>query len=526
MWRRQAWTAPNHRVLSNVTIWVWGIVLVVIAVGSVSGMLFFFGDDPKGSARLEAIRIASTVVVGTGGAAALLLAARRQRFAELDGTERRITELQTKAADQLGHEKAAVRLAGLHSLERLAQDHPSHRQAIVNIICAYLRMPFTPPGKRQSRRPIAGSLRRRREPAWARPNAATVDVVKDERQEEQEVRLTAQTLLAAHLAAPDRNKKGRPGNPKYWDHIGLELRGATLVDFDFGRCEVSSAIFDGARFVGDFADFRGANMAVASCQGATFEAPTVFEDCEISRASFARATFRKSVRFTRATLSAGADLPYIAFGKARFVGPAEFNGTRFADQASFAEAEFHGPLYFNDTDFEGGVRFDLLKARASAYFNDTRSAGDLSFERSSFESSSYFNGSLFEGEMISELADFGGPVYFNNSLFELGADFTAATFRESSYFNDSRFVLDARFETATFQGDAFFNKSEFAGAVSFDGARFDGQLHFADAGFLSDGAPLRGALFRSRPEKERLPAEHRGSVFRATRVGYFVIEED
>ena len=49
---------------------------------------------------------AGTLVIGTGGAVALLLTARRQRYTELalvhtdrDATERRITELYTKAAD-------------------------------------------------------------------------------------------------------------------------------------------------------------------------------------------------------------------------------------------------------------------------------------------------------------------------------------------------------------------------------------------------------------------------------------------
>jgi hypothetical protein len=36
-------------------------------------------------------------------------------------------------------------LTALYTLERLANDNPGHRQTIVNIICAYLRMPWTPP---------------------------------------------------------------------------------------------------------------------------------------------------------------------------------------------------------------------------------------------------------------------------------------------------------------------------------------------------------------------------------------------
>ena len=61
-----------------------------------------------------------------------------------------VTELYTKAVEQLGSDKAPVRLGGLYALERLAQDNPAQHQTIVNVICAYLRMPFsaTPPASK------------------------------------------------------------------------------------------------------------------------------------------------------------------------------------------------------------------------------------------------------------------------------------------------------------------------------------------------------------------------------------------
>ena len=107
--------------------------------------------------QIDAIRTGLSAAVGTGGAFALLLAFRRQRSTEVsavhtitDATERRVTELYTKAADQLGSDKAPVRLAGLYALERLAQDNPGQRQTIVNVICAYLQMPYTPAGAHPS----------------------------------------------------------------------------------------------------------------------------------------------------------------------------------------------------------------------------------------------------------------------------------------------------------------------------------------------------------------------------------------
>ena len=108
------------------------------------------GTD-QANARLDAIRTGLAAGAGAGAAVGLMLAFRRQHHQEIttalsdhDATERRITDLYTKAVEQLGNDKAPVRLGGLYALERLAQNNSEQRQTIVNVICAYLRMPFPP----------------------------------------------------------------------------------------------------------------------------------------------------------------------------------------------------------------------------------------------------------------------------------------------------------------------------------------------------------------------------------------------
>src|ERR1700722_15145163 len=53
------------------------------------------------------------------------------------------------AADQLGSDKpAAVRLAGVYAMAGLADDWEDNRQTCVDVLCAYLRMPYEPaPGE-------------------------------------------------------------------------------------------------------------------------------------------------------------------------------------------------------------------------------------------------------------------------------------------------------------------------------------------------------------------------------------------
>jgi hypothetical protein len=117
-------------------------VLITLAVGvaAVLWLLAQANQVPAGKDRAtltaDAVKTGATIALGTGGAAYLLLAYRRQRLEELDTRERRITELFTKAVEELGHEKAPVRLGALYSLERLAQNNPEHRQTVVDVVCA------------------------------------------------------------------------------------------------------------------------------------------------------------------------------------------------------------------------------------------------------------------------------------------------------------------------------------------------------------------------------------------------------
>ncbi|MEU6127933.1 pentapeptide repeat-containing protein [Saccharopolyspora sp. NPDC047091] len=242
-------------VLSNAAIVAWAIGLVLLGLISITALWALVSNTgPEAGTRLDAIRTAFSIVLGGGGAAGLLLTARKQRSTELDieikshdSTEARVTELYGRAADQLGSDKAPVRLAGIFALERLGQNNPEHRQTIVDLLCAYLRMPAAASGADD-----AG-------PAL-----------------EQQVRDTAQSVLAAHLRTDADTAE------LFWPDIRLNLAGAVLSTFRFTRCRVRQATFAGARFDGpgvfrgavfeQQADFRSARFTgIADFRRVTFD---------------------------------------------------------------------------------------------------------------------------------------------------------------------------------------------------------------------------------------------------------------
>lgn len=291
-------------------------------------------------AQLDLLKLAFAVVAGIGGVVALVTAYRRQRITERsqehaervaedaahDAAERRITELYAKAADQLGSDKAPVRLAGLYALERLAQDNPSHRQTIVDVICSYLRMPYEPPTKRQ---PVEAPRASLPTGTTNRPDSATsADIAS---REELLVRKAAQEIIGKHLHthASDTGwpRQSVPSDPDFWPGIRLNLDGATLVDFEFTGGRVEIANFSGTRFIG------GANFAHADFEGHVF--------------------------FAEARFEAGPGHFLGAWFGLRVV----FDSTRFGEhQASFEGSTFAGMASFRGAIFEGGVTFDDARA--------------------------------------------------------------------------------------------------------------------------------------------------------------------
>ncbi|UJW28763.1 pentapeptide repeat-containing protein [Saccharothrix sp. AJ9571] len=224
-------------------------------------------DPSSPTGRLELIRASLAVGAGTGAIMTLVLAWRRQWSTEHDANERRLTDLYVKAVEQLGSEKAPVRHGALYALERVAQDNPDHRQTVVNVLCAYLRAPYTPPSdpSAPSRAGLSVSLRGTPATRVAATTAAarrtslhppTPSPTPEDLRQEREVRLTAQRILSRHLYPGDRPR--RPVHT-FWPDIDLDFTDATLINFDLSDCHIGTGRFNGAKFTG-YARFGGAEF--------------------------------------------------------------------------------------------------------------------------------------------------------------------------------------------------------------------------------------------------------------------------
>ncbi|WP_176926750.1 pentapeptide repeat-containing protein [Actinokineospora alba] len=349
--------APRDRQAPALSWWVVagaGLVVAGVAWGATAWLLTEANRavDPA-AARVEAIKTGLGIGAGIGGVFALLLAVRRQWHQELsaadvalDAAEKRVTELYAKAADQLGSDKAPVRLAGLYALERLAQNNAGQRQTIVNVLCAYLRMPYDLPSDTPARDADQDGS----------------EEIRD-RVQEQQVRLTAQRILVDHVRPGPHPR--RPV-PTFWPDVDLDLTGATLTDLDLSDCRLRAARFDVARFTGQTRFVTADFSSPARFVGARFEGRSSFHGAHFSsQASFARAWFADEARFAFADFI-GAD-----FEGARFDGQAVFEWTRFRETGVFVDARFGGDVSFYKARFDHSGRFQRAEFAAGATFTDT-----------------------------------------------------------------------------------------------------------------------------------------------------------
>src|SRR5262245_14329548 len=117
--------------------------------------------SPQVTAAIIAASVSFITLIGTLAAQYLGRRATRRDLEEqgkrLDRTlEEQLTrtwnERFATAAGQLGSDKpAAVRLAAVYAMAGLADDWEKNRQTCVDVLCAYLRMPYEPdPGDKAS----------------------------------------------------------------------------------------------------------------------------------------------------------------------------------------------------------------------------------------------------------------------------------------------------------------------------------------------------------------------------------------
>lgn len=265
--QRQQWRGRAGQARLGALIAVAWAVVVVAVVVLVAGAWWVMGaptsdfPDALPPRALDTLVTRAFAIVAALGAAALLVISYRRQLTTETGAEREVAKLFTdtfdSASDKLGSDHAAVRLAGVHALARLADEAPEGRedlvQMVIDVLCAYLRMPYTPAPE-----PLA--------------KKATDDQAKEHHQQHlefaslREVRHTIIRVIGNRLRDPTRWRG------KDYDFTGTVFDGGDLyeahftggtVDFSHARFADGAVNFSHTQFTGGVVSFYRAEFAGA-----------------------------------------------------------------------------------------------------------------------------------------------------------------------------------------------------------------------------------------------------------------------
>jgi hypothetical protein len=265
------WSIRRH----IVAVVLIGLSVFAVAAGAL-WLALGLPAAPSPDTRLNVIKIALSVVAGVGGVVALVVAYRKQRIGEVAEARERVKVLNERfatACAQIGHEKPTVRLAGVYALASLADEWLEQRQVCIDVLCAYLRIPYEP----------------------------TLDPWYHD--EESEVRLSITSVISDHL---------RPGAPVGWQGHEFNFLRAVFRSADFADIQVTGGrlLFSLARFPGGWTSFDGMHVSGGEVWfgGAHFNgAKVTFDNAEFSGGR---------VQFDGADFTGGE----VTFRGARFTG--------------------------------------------------------------------------------------------------------------------------------------------------------------------------------------------------------------
>ena len=363
-------------------------------------------------------------------------------------------ERYTKAVEQLGNEKAPVRIGGVYTLIGLADEwlldenldyaeKVREGQVIVNNLCAYIRSPF-----------ILASYYDELSQASPTPEGVYKDnqqkfyTDKAEFTSEADVRLSIIKEIHDRIQVPDKNTPGA------WSDFEYDFSGSTFFyPIDLTNSYYAKPInFSGSTYQA-LANFSGSTyQALANFTGSTYEDEAYFTD----------STYQGWANFRGSTYEGWAD-----FRDSTYQGWADFRGSTYQGWANFRGSTYEGWANFRDSTYQALADFTGSTYQALADFTDSTYEGWAYFTDSTYKSEADFTDSTYKSEADFTDSTYQGGADFGNSIYQEEADLSRSTYEGEAYFTDSTYKSGAYFTDSTYNDVADFSGSIFYQKVYF-----------------------------------------------------------
>ena len=299
-------------------------------------------------------------------------------------------ERYTKAVEQLGDEKAPIRMGGVYTLVGLIdewledesirkyEDRLKEGQVIINNLCAYIRSPFTLAShyNKLSNPTPKGIYKDKKEKFYA--DKAILD-------SEADVRLSIIKEIHDRIQGPDKNTPGA------WSNFEYDFSGSTF----FYPIDLTNSYY----------------AKPINFSGSTYKGEANFSDSTYkSWANFTDSTYKDVADFSDSTYQYWA-----IFSRSTYKGWAIFSRSTYKDVADFRGSTYKGWADFSGSTYKGWAIFTGSIYQALADFSDSTYKSWANFTGSIYQALADFSDSTYQ-----DVADFSGSIFYQKVYF--GAD--------------------------------------------------------------------------------------------------------
>jgi hypothetical protein len=196
-----------------------------------------------------------------------------RHFAQTEADrQRRITESFSKAIEQLGSDKLAVRLGCIYALERISQESPQDYWTVMENLTAFVRERTRPEAERLAK-PLEQRVAECAYALWekaGRPEGRSEELWSKAKEQEARIEPPATDIVAVLTVINRRSEQQRAREfPLMWrfDFPRAVLRRADLFSAHLEWANLSGAHLEGANL--GHANLKGASLGYAHLEGAS-----------------------------------------------------------------------------------------------------------------------------------------------------------------------------------------------------------------------------------------------------------------
>jgi len=392
-------------------------------------------------------------------------------------------ERYTKAVEQLGDEKAPIRMGGVYTLVGLVDEWLEEKslsdderfkegQVIINNLCAYIRSPFT----------LASHY-----DELSQDSPTPEGIYKDKKEEfyidkaildsEADVRLSIINQIHKNIQWIPKNSTEKFSIDNKFNENKIYKGSWSIFEYNFSGSVFFYDINFSKSYWENKLDVSNSKFLLNPKEKENSKISYFSESIYNQAAYFRNCLHKRGVEFNNSVYKGEVD-----FGESSYDGYAAFNNSTYYKPANLDfsvynhgflanHSTYHNSVYFHDSIYKNIAAFNNSKYYKEANFSNSIYLETSSFTHSTYEAKSEFHDSIYyEPVTFGEYTTYNGKVDFSNSIYHSEVLIGASLYKALADFRNSMYIDKADFSYSAFHGSHYFDGSVFYKALDLRGS--------------------------------------------------------